>query len=106
MRTICVHEGPEYRVNSTGNGLFYTLIHKPTGKSVFFQGDDAGLFREALTDAEENTGLAIDDIGAFLWCDHEYGTLAQHEKVVPWGPYCRLSDKRTFVPAGNVAAIL
>lgn len=107
MRTVTISEGPEYRIESTGNGTFYTFTHKPTGKSVFFQGDDAVLFNVEMGAAEVAfPTFSPDEIAAHLWCDCEYGTVAQHTRVVPWGPYCRLSDKRTFVPAGDVPAIL
>lgn len=107
MRTVKISEGPEFRIESTGNGLFMTLIHRPTGKSVFFQGDDAHTFTAALYDAERAfPTFSPDQISMHLWSDCEYGSIATHTKVTPWGPYCRMGDKRTFVPCGNVPAIL
>ncbi len=46
MRQTIIHETESFKVTSYGNGTAYTLAHKPDGKSVFFQGDDATRFRE------------------------------------------------------------
>ena len=52
MRSCIIHDLPEWRVTSWGNGLAYSIDHKPSGRDVFFQGDDAEQFRtefDALT---------------------------------------------------------
>lgn len=46
MRSCVIHDLPQWRVTSYGNGLAYDIEHKPSGRSVFFQGDDADTFRE------------------------------------------------------------
>jgi hypothetical protein len=107
MRTVTILEGREYRIESIGNGTFTALIHKPTGKRAFFQGEDSGFFIDAV-DAAENAfpAYSADQIGAHLWCDHEYGSVAEHTRVFAWGPYSRLSDKRTIIPRGDEAGVL
>lgn len=64
-RTI---EGPRrYRIESAGNGLFYTVTRLSDAKTLFFQGDDAVSFDWKL----ENThaGYTKDQV-----CD-EYESL-------------------------------
>jgi len=46
MRSYIIHDLPEWCVTSWGNGLAYSIDHKPSGESVFFQGDAAGEFRD------------------------------------------------------------
>ena len=46
MRSVIIHDLPDWLVASWGNGLSYGIHHKPSGRSVFFQGDDADIFRE------------------------------------------------------------
>ena len=43
-------------MQSTGNGLSYTLERRKDGQSVFFQGDDASTFRAELDGLEEALG--------------------------------------------------
>lgn len=66
MRQVVIHDRPEYSVTSHGNGTAYTFTHKPSGRSVFFQGDDAARFRE-----EFNAGDDFDATFARLWGDYE-----------------------------------
>jgi len=97
MKTVTIGEGREFKIESTGNGTFYTLTHKPTGKSTFFQGDDAAEFRAMLDSAERAfPTYSQDQIGAFLWCDCEYGSVAQHRTVRPWGEYCDVASRRVI----------
>lgn len=44
MRSEVLAETRNYRLTSFGRGLAYELLHKPTGKSVYVQGDDALAF--------------------------------------------------------------
>lgn len=107
MRTTIISEGPEFRIESTGNGWGYTVTHKPTGKSVWLQDQDASNFRCDLGMAElAFPTYSSDQIAFHLWSDHEYCSLAKHMPVVPWGPYCRTATRRTFVPWGTVEALL
>lgn len=107
MRTVTILEGPEFKVQSTGGGTFYTLTHKPTGKSAFLQGEDASRFSDEIEAAWTHfPTYSPDQIAFHLWCDCEYGSIATHAPVVPWGPYCRTATRRTFVPWGNVEPLL
>lgn len=71
MRQVVIHDRPDFTVTSHGNGTAYTFTHKPSGRSVFFQGDDAGQFRD---DIESHDG-DYDDIFAHIWGD--YASVAQ-----------------------------
>jgi len=107
MKTVIISEGPEFKIESTGNGAFYTFTHKPTGKSVFFQGEDSGFFRDALTAAEDAfPQFSPDQIGWHLWCDCEYGSAAQHQPVEPWGPFSRIYPRVTFARFEQVGPVL
>lgn len=46
MRSVIIHDLPDWRVTSWGNGLAYEIEHKPDGRTLFFQGDDAAQFRD------------------------------------------------------------
>lgn len=48
MRRIAIYSTAEFAVWSIGNGLAYEFINKGADRCVFFQGDDAGRFREEL----------------------------------------------------------
>ena len=61
---LAAHSG--YRLTSYGNGTAYTLAETETGLSVFFQGDDATLFREEMEVFEEHN--PEDDLLEYLWC--------------------------------------
>jgi hypothetical protein len=45
MRSTIIHDLPDWRVTSWGNGLAYEIEHKPSGRDMFFQGEDAEQFR-------------------------------------------------------------
>jgi hypothetical protein len=45
MRSCIIHDLPDWRVTSWGNGLTYEIEHKPSGRDMFFQGEDAEQFR-------------------------------------------------------------
>lgn len=52
MKSCIIHDLPDWRVTSYGNGLAYAIDHKPSGENMFVQGDDADIFRaefDALT---------------------------------------------------------
>lgn len=46
MRSTIIHDLPEWRVTSYGNGLAYEIAEKASGKTLYFQGDDAAQFRD------------------------------------------------------------
>jgi hypothetical protein len=45
MHSTTIHDLPDWRVTSWGNGLAYEIEHKPSGRDIFFQGDAADEFR-------------------------------------------------------------
>lgn len=72
MQSRIIHDPPEFRVTSWGNGLAYDLEHKPSGRSVFFQGDDAAQFRDELQALTEGARcLSYADALLALWHDYE-----------------------------------
>lgn len=72
MRSTVIHDLPEFRVTSWGNGLAYDLAHKPSGRSVFFQGEDAGTFRDELDALTSGTPcLDYGDALRAIWHDYE-----------------------------------
>lgn len=48
MRSVIIHDLPEWQVTSYGNGLAYEILRKPDLANVFVQGDAADEFREEL----------------------------------------------------------
>ena len=71
MRSTIIHELPGWRVTSYGNGLAYEVAHKPLGMAIFFQGDDAGEFRDTLEGLTESAPfLDYSDALAIVWNDH------------------------------------
>lgn len=76
MRQAVIHDRPDFTVTSHGNGTAYTFTHKPSGRSVFFQGDDAITFRGEIEAYENaNPDMEYDAIFSQLWSDYE--TVAQ-----------------------------
>jgi len=45
MYSTTIHDLPDWRVTSWGNGLAYEIEHKPSRVGIFFEGDDADQFR-------------------------------------------------------------
>lgn len=75
MTETIIHDLAEWRVTSYGNGLAYELAHKPSGETVFFQGDDAAQFREELENLTEGKpSLDYADALRIIW--HDYAELA------------------------------
>ena len=71
MRSAIIHDLPEWQVTSYGNGLAYQIICKPEGKSLFFQGEDAEIFRkdfDAMT--EGPPALDFADALGVIWSDY------------------------------------
>lgn len=72
------HDYGTFTLVCWGNGLSYSLKHKPSGREYFAQGDDADLFERDRDTAErcwpEKTN---DEIMGWLWDQLEYGNLAQ-----------------------------
>lgn len=72
MTENILHDLPEFRVTSFGNGTAYELAHKPSGKTVFFQGDDAEQFREEFDGLSARLDFA--DALRVIW--HDYAEIA------------------------------
>ena len=74
MNHAILCNGPAFKLERWGYGLFYALTHKASGRSVFVQGADAAAFDAELLAAErdfpENT---TDQNAAWLWneCGYE-----------------------------------
>jgi hypothetical protein len=66
-RTI-IHNTDKFRVDSFGNGLCYelTLHGRPELPSLFFQGDDASMFRQEV-EAGEKAGWSYNSIFQNIW---------------------------------------
>ena len=71
MRSCIIHELPEWQVTSYGNGLAYAIICKPEGKSLFFQGEDAEIFRTEFDALTAGTpALDFADALGVIWSDY------------------------------------
>lgn len=75
MKCTIIHNTDKWRVDSFGNGLTYLLTDKtnvtsdPEEYELFFQGDDAEAFREAIEDGEKRD-MAYNDIFSGIWATH------------------------------------
>lgn len=66
-----IHDLPEWRVTSYGNGLAYSIERKPSGKSLFFQGDDATQFRNEFDNLTSGIpSLEFADALQCIWSDY------------------------------------
>jgi hypothetical protein len=72
MRHFQIMEGETFRLESWGGGICFALTFKPSGRSVFVQGNDAITFAAALDVAELKIGGGPDDVMSHLWFDCEY----------------------------------
>ena len=72
MKSAIIHALPDWDVTSWGNGLAYSINHKPSGESVFFHGEAADLFREEFADLTERAPcLNYADALAIIFAEHE-----------------------------------
>jgi hypothetical protein len=72
MQSRVIHNTPDFVVTSWGDGLAYGLAHKPSGQSVFFQGEDASQFRDELEALTERAPcLSYADALQAIWHDYE-----------------------------------
>lgn len=72
MRSVIIHDLPGWRVTSWGNGLAYEIEHKPDGRTLYFQGDDAAQFRDefdALTSGTPSLDFA--DALRVIWSEYQ-----------------------------------
>lgn len=72
MRPVTIHDLPEWRVTSYGNGLAYAIEYKPSGADVFFQDDAAAGFREEFDNLTMGTpSLSFADALHVIFSEHE-----------------------------------
>jgi len=71
MRSTIIHDLPDWRVTSLGNGLAYEIEYKPDGRTLYFQGDDAAQFRDEF-DGLTNRAPSLDFADALrvIWNDY------------------------------------
>lgn len=73
MKICVIHDLPDWQVTSHGNGVAYALVNKSAKMDVFFQGDDAQLFRETLEGLTEGKpALDYADALKMIWEDFAY----------------------------------
>ena len=71
MRSVIIHDLPEWRVTSWGNGLAYEIEHKPDGRTLFFQGDDAAQFHDEFDGLTSRApSLDFADALRVIWNDY------------------------------------
>lgn len=72
MRSTIIRDLPDWRVTSWGNGLAYSIKHKPSGRDVFYQGDAAEEFRTEFERLTEHVPcLSYADALTVIFQDHE-----------------------------------
>lgn len=72
MRSVIIHDLPEWRVTSYGNGLAYEIEHKPDGRTLFFQGDDAVQFRDEFDGlTSKMPALDFSDALRVIWSEYQ-----------------------------------
>lgn len=76
MRSCIIHDLPEWQVTSYGNGLAYAILHKLSGRDIFFQGDDADIFRDEF-DALTSGVSCLSFADALQSIFAEYGELVE-----------------------------
>lgn len=79
MRSNIIHNLPDWQVTSFGNGLAYEIANKRASAALFFQGEDAQIFRESL-EALTDRGPKLDYANALacIWSDYA-------ESATEWG---------------------
>jgi hypothetical protein len=73
MKKTVIHNLPDWRVTSWGNGLAYEIANMRTSQSVYFQGDDALEFSdrlELLTESRTGPRFSFADALGCLWSDY------------------------------------
>ena len=71
MHAIVIHDLPSFRVVSHGHGMAYTFHHKPSAREVWFQGEDAIHFEEALDSYERHQPMrSYESIFEALWGEY------------------------------------
>lgn len=72
MRSTIIHDLPEWRVTSYGNGLAYEIAEKASGKTLFFQGDDATQFRDEFDGLTSRApSLDFADALRVIWSEYQ-----------------------------------
>lgn len=71
MQVCIIHEYPDWRVTSYGNGLGYAVDNLAAGLGLYFQGDDADTFCEQLEALTEGSPcLNYCDALSVIWNDY------------------------------------
>ena len=71
MKTAIIHDLPNWQVTSYGNGLAYEIVNKETSRCLFFQGDDADIFRDSLSAlTDKRPSLSYSDALECIWSDY------------------------------------
>lgn len=76
MQTNVIHDLPEFKVTSLGNGLAYELQRKRCGRSIFFQDEGAANFCDDLN-ALTSKVPCLDFTNALRYLWNEYQEYAQ-----------------------------
>ena len=72
MRSTIIHDLPEFSVTSYGNGLAYEIAEKASGKTLYFQGDDAAQFRDEFDGLTSGTpSLDFSDALRVIWSEYQ-----------------------------------
>lgn len=78
MQHAILCDGPQYRLERWGFGTSYALTHKPSGKSVHVQGDDAAQFDDDFLNCERHfPNNTTEQNAAWLWDQCDYGSASQ-----------------------------
>jgi hypothetical protein len=80
MQSNIIHDLTGWQVTSWGNGLSYEVFNKLTNQDIFFQGEDAEIFRNQLEELTEHSPhLGYSDALRVIW--NEYAEAFQVERV-------------------------
>ena len=72
MKRLVILQTPRFDLVSWGNGAAYCLRRKTDLRTIFFQGEDAGLFRDELDTMEKVwPHRPTDELLALLWDQYE-----------------------------------
>lgn len=73
MISRIIHDFPEFRLTSWGNGAAYCLLNKYENRELFFQDDDALEISDEIDRLTENKPhLDYVDALAVIWNDYEH----------------------------------
>ncbi len=74
MRSTIIHDLPDWRVTSWGNGLAYAIEHKATGADFYVQGENADAWRDQFDKLTSGIpSLSFSDALRVLWSEYVEG---------------------------------